>query len=213
MLTIRTLPGAPLETNCYLVADVAAGEAIIVDAPKAVAEQVTRFCAALGVTARVIVCTHGHFDHTLGLPELMQATGAAVACHPLDAPMLEHPSFAPFNLPFPLTPVSPARLVNEGDDITVGSHRLRVLHTPGHTPGGICLYDAEDGVLFSGDTLFAGTCGRIDLPGGDLGQMMSSLHRLLTLPPATRVYPGHGPDTTIGRESHWLAAVDEMEEP
>ena len=93
----------------------------------------------------------------------------------------------------------------------MGEHRLSVLHTPGHTPGSICLYSAPDALLFSGDTLFAGTCGRMDLPGGNPEQMVHSLQRLRTLPADTRVLPGHGPATTIGNEQ-WLARVEEMEE-
>lgn len=212
MLTIHAVPGAPLEVNCYFVADAQAGEAILIDAPKEVATQMCRYAEELGVNIREIVCTHGHWDHTMGLPELMTATGAPVACHRLDADLLEHPTFAPFSLPFTLTPVTPDRLLEEGDDIAIGSHRFTVLNTPGHTPGCICLYSAEDAMLFSGDTLFAGTYGRTDFPGGSVEHMVRSLQRLRTLPPETRVYPGHGPDTTIGREARWMAAADEMEE-
>jgi glyoxylase-like metal-dependent hydrolase (beta-lactamase superfamily II) len=211
MLTIRVLPGAPLETNCYLVADVDAGEGIIIDAPRQVADEMARWAEELHVSLREIICTHGHWDHTMGLPELMAATGAPVACHAADAALLEHPTFAPFSFPFTLTPVTPARLLEEGDLIAVGRHRFTVLHTPGHTPGGICLYASADGVLFSGDTLFAGTYGRLDFPGGDATQMVRSLQRLRALPVDTQVYPGHGADTTIGQEAGWLARVEEME--
>lgn len=207
MLTFETISGAPLETNCYLVADVEAGAALLVDAPWQIVDRILHLRERLRVAVELIVCTHGHWDHTMGLAELQAATGAQVACHPLDAHMLEQPSFEPFSFPFELTPVTPDRLLHEGDEITLGSHRLRVLHTPGHTPGCICLYDAEAAVLFSGDTLFAGTCGRMDLPGGDPEQMVHSLHRLHTLPPATTVYPGHGGTTTISREG-WLAEAE-----
>ena len=212
MLTIRVVPGAPLETNCYLVADSAAGEAVIIDAPKQVAEVMMRLAGELRVSVREIICTHGHWDHTMGLPELMSATGAPVACHALDEEMLEHPTFAPFNLPFTLTPVTPDRLLAEGDEVRVGAHRFTVLHTPGHTPGCLCLYAPEDGVLFSGDTLFIGACGRMDFPGGDVEQMVQSLQRLRALPAATKVYPGHGGDTTIGQEAGWMARAEEMDE-
>ena len=210
MLTIRVIPGQPLETNCYLVADREVGEGILIDAPWKIEGQISRLAGELGVTIRLIVCTHGHWDHTMGLADLVAATGAATAGHEADADLLEHPTFAPFSFPFPLTPVTPNRLLHEGDIIAVGAHRFTVLHTPGHTPGGICLYDAEDKLLFSGDTLFAGAMGRLDFPGGDPDAMVHSLQRLRALPADTTVYPGHGPHTTIGRE-RWLYQVEEMD--
>jgi len=212
MLTIHTIPGAPLETNCYLVADTQAGEALLVDAPWQIASTISGLLEELCVTVRLIVCTHGHWDHCMGLPELIAATGAPVACHPNDAHLLEHPSFAPFSFPFTLTPVVPDRLLVEGDAVTVGGSTFKVLHTPGHTPGCICLYAAEDQLLFSGDTLFAGTCGRMDLPGGDPEAMVRSLQRLRALPPAVTVYPGHGASTTLAREHHWLAQAEDVGE-
>ena len=99
MLTLRSVAGAPLETNCYLVADTAVGEGMLIDAPGQVAEEIRRYMAELGVTISWIICTHGHWDHTLGLPALMAATGAPVACHTEDADLLEHPTFAPFSFP------------------------------------------------------------------------------------------------------------------
>jgi glyoxylase-like metal-dependent hydrolase (beta-lactamase superfamily II) len=210
MLTIRVFPGQPLETNCYLVADREAGEGIVVDAPWKVEEEIAGLARELGVAIRLIVCTHGHWDHAMGLADLIAAVGAPAACHAGDAGLLERPTFAPFSFPFALTPVTPNRLLRDGEEIAVGAHRFTVLHTPGHTPGGLCLYAAVDHVLFSGDTLFAGACGRLDLPGGDPEAMMRSLQRLRALPPATVVYPGHGPHTTLAREG-WLAGVEEKD--
>jgi len=209
MLTIRALPGQPLETNCCLVADREAGEGILIDAPWKVEDTIAAWARELGVAIRLIVCTHGHWDHTMGLADLIAATGAPVACHPDDAGLLEHPTFAPFSFPFTLTPVTPDRLLSEGDIVTVGDHRFAVLSTPGHTPGCICLHSAEDRILFSGDTLFAGACGRVDLPGGDRDTMIQSLLRLRALPPDTTVYPGHGPQTRLANEQ-WLERVAEM---
>ncbi len=210
MLTIRVVPGAPLETNCYLVADSESGEAIIIDAPKQVAEELQQFAEELHVNVREIICTHGHWDHTMGLPELLATFSATVACHANEVDALEHPTFAPFSFPFALTPITPDRLLAAGDVVKIGRHRFTVLHTPGHTPGCICLYAAEDDTLFSGDTLFVGTFGRLDFPGGDAEQMLSSLQRLRALPSVTRVYPGHGANTTIGQEAGWLARVEEL---
>jgi hydroxyacylglutathione hydrolase len=211
MLTVLAVPGAPLETNCYLVADVNAGKAMIVDAPWQVAEEMLVLAEEYSVQVDEIVCTHGHWDHSMGAAALSEAFGAPVAVHPLDADQLEHPSTAPFNLPLPLTPVTPGRLLEEGDNVTVGAYVFTVLHTPGHTPGGICLYNAEEHLLFSGDVLFAGTYGRTDFPGGDMAQMVHSLLRLRGLPIETRVFPGHGPETAIGSET-WLADVEDTEE-
>lgn len=209
MLTIRTLPGAPLETNCFFVADCAAGEAIIIDAPKQVADELQQFAEELQVTVKAIICTHGHWDHTMGLPELLAKFPVPVMVHKKDAEMLEKPSFAPFSFPFTLTPLTPDKLLQEGDVIEVGTHQLAVWNCPGHTPGCIALYDIDEGVLFSGDILFAGTCGRIDFPGGDARDMAASLLRLADLPAEVKVYPGHGEATTIGRELPWLVEVGE----
>lgn len=209
MLTIRSLPGAPLETNCYFVADCAAGEAIIIDAPKQVAEELRQLASEMRVTVKAIICTHGHWDHTMGLPELLAQFPVPVMVHSNDAEMLEKPSFAPFSFPFTLTPLTPDKLLIEGDVIEVGMHQLQVLSCPGHTPGCICLYDIAEGAIFSGDVLFAGTCGRIDFPGGDGTQMAASLRRLGELPADVTVYPGHGEATTIGRELPWLAKIGE----
>ncbi len=211
MLTIQAIPGAPLETNCYFVANSDVGEAMLIDAPWQIVEEVAQCAERTGTTVTLIVCTHGHWDHTMGAHELIAATRAPVACHPLDSEMLAHPTTAPFNLPFELKSVSVDRLLAEGDIVALGQHRFTVLHTPGHTPGGICLYSADDGVLFSGDTLFAGACGRMDLPGGNPAHMVNSLRRLRELPAQTVVYPGHGAATTIGAES-WLANAEELEE-
>lgn len=209
MLDIFALPGAPLEVNCYLAADRAAGEAILIDAPLQVAAEMSKKAAQWDVTVRQIICTHGHWDHTMGLPEFMQTFGVPTAVHEGDADLLIHPTFAPFSFPFELTPVTPNILLQEGTVILVGSHTFTVLHTPGHTPGGICLYDVVSNILFSGDTLFAGAHGRVDFPGSDPKLMLQSLHRLSALPGRTRVYPGHGPDTTIEREG-WMAGISRL---
>lgn len=211
MLAIHAIPGAPFEANCYLVGDTDAGEAILVDAPSQITDELRALAEALGVTVRAIVCTHGHFDHTMGLAELSEAFGAPVAVGAEDAEMLEHPSFGPFRLPFLPRPVTPDRRLTEGDTVSVGAHTFTVLHTPGHTPGGLCLHSAADGLLFTGDTLFASSVGRTDLPGGDTEALVGSVRRLLCdLPPETRVFPGHGRDTTIGREQGVLRMLEEL---
>nr|MBA2373748.1 MBL fold metallo-hydrolase [Chloroflexota bacterium] len=132
-------------------------------------------------------------------------TGAEIAVHPLDRSRLEHPQplFAPFEIP----PCVPAVELAEGGLIRFGEIRLRVLHTPGHTEGSVCLLAEDEGLLFSGDTLFAGGWGRVDLPGGDPLAMVESLVRLADLEPSVMVLPGHGATTTIAREHPWLELV------
>jgi len=204
MLTIEVIPGAPLETNCYLVADVTAGEAMLVDAPWQIVDDIQQLAAKLQVKITEIVLTHGHWDHTMGLAELRDATGARTAVAAEDEDMVVNPTFAPFSFPWELVSVTPDRLLQDGDQIRVGESTFTVLATPGHTPGCICLYNAEEGLLFSGDTLFMGAHGRLDFPGGDAEKMTASLARLAQLPTETRVFPGHGDETTIGRERAWM---------
>src|SRR5439155_5743403 len=151
------------------------------------------------------VSTHGHWDHIGDNAAVAEETGAEIAVHPLDRERLENPQplFAPFEIP----PSVPAVELAEGGEIRIGEIRLRILHTPGHTEGSVCLLAPDDGFLFSGDTLFAGGWGRVDLPGGSAEAIVDSLGRLAELEPIVTVLPGHGPTTTIGRERPWLELV------
>jgi hydroxyacylglutathione hydrolase len=151
------------------------------------------------------VSTHGHWDHIGDNAAVAEATGAQIAVHPLDRDRLVHPT--PLWAPFDIPPSIPAVELAEGGVIRFGEIRLTVLHTPGHTEGSVCLQSTDDGLLFSGDTLFAGGWGRIDLPGGSAEQIVASLGRLAELEPIVAVLPGHGPATTIGRERPWLEMV------
>jgi hydroxyacylglutathione hydrolase len=204
LLLVRTFVGGPIGAVAYLIADEAAGEAIVVDAPGGITKRVTAAAEKLGVRIALVVATHGHWDHIQDCAALRTATGAPVAVHAADAELLRHPMQSSFGLPFRIEACPPDRLLDEGDEIAIGSSRLQVLSTSGHIVGAICLYEPDAGVLFSGDTLFAGTYGRTDLPGGDDAAMAESLARLAALPPGTIVYPGHGPSTTIGAET-WLS--------
>ncbi len=199
----------PLATNCYLAWEEGAAEALLVDAAGEAAD-ITGAAHRHGVRITLIVATHGHRDHTECLAQLKERTGAPLAVHRLDAPMLSDPTLSGAALfGFPQDNVAADQMLSEGDLISVGEGgpELTVLHTPGHTPGSICLLG--EGALFSGDCLFAGGIGRMDLPGGDERAMMESLARLASLDPALTVYPGHGPTTTIGRElrtNPWLTS-------
>jgi hydroxyacylglutathione hydrolase len=187
----------------YLIADEQAKEAVVIDAPHAISEELMAAAATLGLRVRYIINTHGHFDHVADNVALKAASGAQIAANPGDADRMAKPESVFFALPFEIPPSTIDHPLQEGDSITIGAVSLRILHTPGHTPGSICVYDEQHAMLWTGDTLFAGTYGRTDLRGGDETQMFASLARLAALPPATQVFPGHGEDTTIGDE-RWL---------
>ena len=195
----------PVATNVYVLADDGSREAIAIDTATPCLAWIADELAERGWTLRLIISTHGHWDHIGDNAAVAGHTGADIAVHPLDRDRLTHPMplFAPFEIP----PSVPAVELAEGGEIRFGGLRLRVLHTPGHTEGSVCLYDVDGGRLFSGDTLFAGAWGRVDLPGGSAEQMAESLARLAGLDDPLGVLPGHGPATTIGRERGWLDLV------
>jgi len=188
----------PLGTNTYLVRDEQHGEAMLID-PAAAGERLRQMLAGQEKTIKYIVATHGHSDHVAGLALAKELTGARILIHLADAPMLQDVDNVVSRY-LGVTEQLPAAdgMLTEGDVLHIGSLRFSIMHTPGHTPGGICLLG--EGVLFSGDTLFAGSIGRYDLDGGDFSRLQTSLNRLRDLPEETVVYPGHGPETTIGTE-------------
>ncbi|HEX9093611.1 MAG TPA: MBL fold metallo-hydrolase [Coriobacteriia bacterium] len=203
-LAVRRLVLGALETNCWVVSDGDGGPLVVID-PAGDAEELLAEVAGRPVTA--VVLTHGHFDHLGAADALLRATRAPLAVHRLDAPAVSDAAAnggAAFGFRF-VAP-APSRLLEEGDVVEAGRLRLEVLHTPGHTPGGICLYvpspvDGSDVPhLFAGDTVFARSVGRTDFPGGDAMALRASVGRLAALPPETKVHAGHGPDTTIGTE-------------
>src|SRR6187431_989845 len=169
----------PLQTNVYVLADPATREAIAIDTAIPCLEWIAGALDERGWTLKLIVSTHGHWDHVGANAAVAEHTGAPIAVHPLDAHRLTDPQplFAPFEIP----PSVPAVELAEGGLIRFGDIRLRVLHTPGHTEGSVCLLAEDEGLLYSGDTLFAGGWGRVDLPGGDPGAMVASIARLTGL--------------------------------
>ncbi len=195
----------PLATNCVIAADSRTGEAIAVDTAIPSLDFVRAGLQERGWTLKLIVSTHGHWDHIGDNAAVAEHTGAPIAVHPLDRDRLLQP--APLSAPFEIPPCVPAVELAEGGEIRFGDLRFRVLHTPGHTEGSVCLHAADDGVLLAGDTLFAGGWGRVDLPGGSAEAMVESLARLAVLEDRTHVIPGHGALTTIGRERAWLEQV------
>lgn len=191
-----------LATNVHIVADERSREAIAIDTAIPCLEWISGELDERGWTLKYIVSSHGHWDHIGDNARVAEHTGAQIAVHPLDRERLTDPKalWAPFEIP----PSVPAVDLAEGGEIRFGSIRLDVLHTPGHTEGSVCLLDKDEGRLYSGDTLFAGSFGRVDLPGGSPDAMLASLDRLRGLDDRLVVLPGHGPSTTIARERAWL---------
>jgi hydroxyacylglutathione hydrolase len=191
-----------LATNVHLLADEKTREAIAIDTAIPSLPWIADELRARGWTLRLIVSTHGHWDHFGDNARVAEHTGAQIAVHPLDRAMLTDPQ--PLWAPFEIPPCVPAVDLEEGGEVRFGGVRLEVLHTPGHTEGSVCLLSRDTGQLYSGDTLFAGSFGRVDLPGGSAESMVDSLARLARLDDGLVVLPGHGPSTTIGRERAWL---------
>lgn len=189
MMQISVLPMGSLDTNCYVVSDEQSKQAAVID-PAADGDRLAEALGNAGLSLKMILLTHGHYDHVGGVKALHDATGAPVYLHEAD-----------LTLPEAITggPLCYTDTYADGDRLSVGGIGLTVLHTPGHTPGSVCLLAGDD-VLFSGDTLFAGSCGRTDLPGGNPADMLSSLAKLDALDGDRRVYPGHGADTTLSYE-------------
>lgn len=203
----RQLPVGMVQANCYLVGCEETKEGVVID-PGDEAERILAEIEAEGLKVKYILNTHAHFDHIMANGPLVRATGAPLALHPLDLPLLRLNGGAEFfGLEAPPSP-EPDLALAEGDLITFGRHTLRVLFTPGHTPGHVSFYEAEAGVIFDGDVLFAGGIGRTDLPGGDYETLLNSINeKLMVLPDETVVCSGHGSLTTIGQErasNPWL---------
>lgn len=201
-MIIKKLDVGSFASNCYIVGAESNKEGMIID-PGADASQILQTVNDLALEVKIIVLTHGHRDHFGALKEVKEATDAEVAIHADDAGALQaRPSSGVISRPSLQAPPPPDRLLSGGDSIDIGELHFLILHTPGHSPGGICLLG--EGVVFSGDTLFNFGIGRFDTPGGNGSQLMNSIHtKLMVLPGDTVVYPGHGPETTINTEREW----------
>ena len=187
-MNIRKLTLGLYQTNTSLLANDT--EAVVIDPGY---EADTILDALAGKTLKAILLTHGHFDHVGAVKELVAETGCEVYIHAAESTMPPMMTAGPLYY---------TRTYAEGDTVApIAGAELTVLHTPGHTPGSVCLLWGQE--LFAGDTLFAGSCGRVDLPGGDPAQMMQSLNRLASLQADYRVHPGHGPSTTLSQEKRY----------
>jgi hydroxyacylglutathione hydrolase len=204
-LAVRRFAGGPLETNAYLVADTSSGDAIVIDAPHGITDEIVTAANEMGATVHQIVITHGHWDHITDVDALSRALQAPVFGHAGVRERITAP--APGTSPVPMTPARMDGELAEGDEVTVGGHCFSVFHMPGHDPAHIILYSEDDEVIFGGDVLFPGGHGRTDIPGSDQETMNTTLRRFLDLPGEVRVYPGHGDATTLAAEHPWIQQI------
>lgn len=200
-MILKRLEVGMLGTNCYVVGSETTKEGMVID-PAAEDKRILKTVKDLGLDIKLIVLTHSHPDHIGSISSVKEATGAQLAIHADDAEGLRSAETRSFSAMFGLAykePPDPESLLKEGDSIDLGDLHFKVVHTPGHSPGGICL--VGHGVAFTGDTLFNYGIGRTDLAGGSYNQLLNSIHtRLMVLPDETVIYPGHGPHSTIGAE-------------
>jgi glyoxylase-like metal-dependent hydrolase (beta-lactamase superfamily II) len=200
-MILETFPVGPLQANCTILGDEEAGEAIVID-PGDEVGRIARRLAALGLKLKQILITHAHIDHVGGALKLKRLTGAPILLNENDLPLLKMMEMQAgwLGMETPET-APPDESLADGLRVGLDRYPAEVLHTPGHTQGSVCLHFAPLKMVIAGDTLFAGSIGRTDLPGGNSRQIIDSIEsRLMALPDETRVLPGHGPATTIGAE-------------
>ncbi len=197
-MIIKKFVVGPLENNCFLVIEDVSKETFITD-PGDEPDRIMDFVNENNLKVKYLVCTHTHFDHVGAVSDLKKDTGAKIVIHKDDLPIYESSQDHAAVWGFEIDPLpQPDVFVSDGDTIAIGNLQFEILHTPGHSPGGICIYG--EGFVITGDTLFAGSVGRTDLPGGDIQKLKASFKRLMSLSDGVKVLPGHGPETTIGRE-------------
>lgn len=201
VIEIFPFPCGPVSTNAYLLLDKTSHEALVIDPSFGSFDKISPHLDSYTLSS--VILTHSHWDHIADLSRFVEKYNPQVLVHTEDALNVQEPGSDGLTFWIPIQGAKPTKLLQDGDSITFAGDSWRVIHTPGHSPGGICLHSSMHNVLISGDTLFKGTIGRLDLPTGEPDRMWHSLKKLSFLPPETIVYSGHGPTTTIGRES-WL---------
>lgn len=206
-MIVRPFGGGPFDTTAYLVYDRQGGTGIIIDAPLGSTRKIVHVAGEARVQIPFLVNTHGHWDNIADNVAICESTGAQLCAHFWDVTRLANPGLtSDEELASKIKPSRPDRQLGDGEVLEVGGLRLEVWHTPGHTPGSICLYVPEHGAIFTGDTLLRLHIGTTDGPGGNKLAMQKSIERIAQLPNETRVYPGHGLGTTIKAE-RWLLDI------
>lgn len=208
-MNIQVFPSGPFETNAYVVSCPITKQAAIIDPAPESATSIISYLTQHQLIPTKILLTHSHWDHIADVVPLKKKYGIPVYIHAFDAPNLEHPGSDRLPCWISIESVTPEHLIKEGDKISIGEITFEVIDTPGHTPGGVCFYSKGEKVLFSGDTLFQGTIGNLSFPTSRPHLMWDSLSKLAKLPAETRVFPGHGPETTIQKEK-WLDRAEEL---
>ncbi|MCB1109749.1 MAG: MBL fold metallo-hydrolase [Chlamydiia bacterium] len=207
MSQVQCFPSGPFETNAYLLSCTETGKGVFIDPAPGSFDALTQ--AAGGIKIEAILLTHSHWDHIGDLKKVKGSFGIPVYVHPKDRENVIRPGSDGVPLMTKIEGVDPEYELKEGQILKVGHLELKVIETPGHTPGGVCFYLEKEKILFSGDTLFKGAIGNLSLPTANRPDMWKSLEKLEKLPPDTVVYPGHGPSTTIGDEN-WLPKAREI---
>lgn len=208
-MIIQDFPSGPFETNAYVVACPQTKQAAFIDPAPDSKDALIDFVTQNQLNPVAILLTHSHWDHIADVADLKDNYPVPIYIHSLDAPNLQKPGSDGLPCWISIRGVVPDKMLKEGDVISVGHLDFHVIGSSGHTPGGVCFYSPKEKVLFSGDTLFKGTIGNLSFPTARPSEMWVSLSKLAQLPPETKVFPGHGPSTTIGQEN-WLKRAEEI---
>jgi len=197
-MKLITVNSNSMGQNVYLYYDEASKEGVIIDSGDNAAE-VSEIVKQNNISVKALLLTHGHYDHIMGAVQL--AALYSVCCHELEKPMLKDPHLNLSQMTGKIIKITPDKLLKDGDILNFKNFALKVIHTPGHTPGGVCYYDEKNAMLFTGDTLFSEAVGRSDFPGGSHSELVANIkQKLLVLPDNVKVLPGHDISSTIGHE-------------
>ena len=207
-MKIESVIVGPLQNNCYVVYDEKSLDAMVVD-PGDEPERIIDVIEDRKLKVNYIICTHAHFDHIGAVPDIKEKTGAKLVIHKNDLELYSSAKDQASLWGYDLEPLpSPDMFVVEGDEMVIGSLKFKVLHTPGHSPGGICLYG--EGIILTGDTVFAGSVGRTDFYGGSIEELKKSFKRIISLPLSVKIFPGHGDLSTVKEEKETNFFVQEL---